>query len=156
MPLVRPNFGDAGIEKQFVPGRYALKVVDAQESDKLDKNGCNALVIKFIVVDSKTAGMNGRKMSKWLPLGGAGAKVLFRFMKCVNSAYNGEPFTTESLIGKTIEADVLLEKNPKDGKDWAKVERVYPYLQPGSVGSTFAANATDEKDIPNFDDFDTN
>lgn len=157
MPLVKPNFKEAGIEKkELVAGRYVVQIVEAAESDKLDKNGNNALVVKMSVINNKVASLNGTKVSRWLPLGGAGAKVLYRFLKCINPAYDGSPFQSESLIGKAIEVDIVMEINPKDGKQWAKVDRVYPYLQPGSVGSTFAANAADEKDVPNFDDFDTN
>lgn len=156
MPLVRPNYKDAGLEKkEITAGRYAVQIVEVSESEKLDKNGNNALVVKMSVIDSKIPEMNGKKISRWLPLGGAGAKVLYRFMKCVNEAYDGGPFLSESLIGKTLEIDVVMETNPKDGKQWAKVDRVYPYLQPGSVGNNFHSNV-DEKDVPDFDDFDKN
>lgn len=156
MPIVRPNFSEVTESVKIVPGRYVLEITDCAESERLDKNGHNAIVVKFKIVMSKDTRVNGYKLSRWLPLGGKGAKVLFGFMQCVNPSYNGESFSTESLIGKIVEGDLVYEVNPKDGKEWVRVERNYPYLQPGSVGSTFGANATDEKDIPNFDDFDTN
>lgn len=154
MPLVKPNYSEAGSTEKLEPGRYNLQVREVAESERTDRNGNNSLVVKFEVVMNKNTKLNGKKVSKWLPLAGAGAKVLFRFMKCVDSNYSGAPFTTESLIGKIIEADLAREINPKDGKEWIKVANVYPYLSAGSVGNTFAQNVTDEKDVPDFDDFD--
>ncbi len=157
MPLVKPNYTDSGMEREpLVPGRYVLRITGAEESEKLDSKGYNALVVKFETIENKNTKLNGKKISRWLPLGGAGAKVLFRFMKCVDVNYSGGAFTTESLIGKVIEGDIILEINPKDGKQWLKVNSVYPYLPVGSVATTFAGNVTDEKDVPSFDDFDTN
>jgi len=158
MPLVRPEYKtNTGtyVKIKLVPGRYVLKVVESKESDKLDKNGNNALVVKFEVVNNRNTGFNGNRISRWFSLGGAGAKALYRFMMAIDPNYAGGPFTTESLVGKLIEADVVLETSPKDGKEWAKLEKVYPYLQPGTVGNTFAANVTAERDVPNFNDFDS-
>jgi hypothetical protein len=153
MALVRPNFTETGTRRETItPGRYVFKVFEASESEKLDKNGHNALVVKLEVVNNKNTFLNGQKVSRWLPLGGKGAAVLYRFVRCINPDYNGAAFTTESLIGKYIEADVAIDKNPADGKEWIKVEKVYPYLKPGSVPTTLAG--TDEKDVPSFDDFD--
>jgi hypothetical protein len=156
MPIVKPNFSEMTDAAKLTPGRYVLEVTEANESEKLDKNGHNALVVKFKVVMNKDTRLNGYKVSRWFPLGGKGAKILYNFVRCINPAYSGDAFATESLIGKIVESDLAMELNPKDGREWIKIDRTYPYLQPGSVGSTFGANATDEKDIPNFDDFDTN
>ena len=154
MPLVRPDYTKMPIDKQgLVAGRYVLRIIEATESSKLDKNGHNALVVKFQVVNNKEPGYNGQKVSRWLTLGGPGSVFLFRFMKCVDSAYAGGPFSTESFVGKTIEADVVIEKNLETGKDWAKVDRMYPYLSPGDVAATLRGNVQEE-DIPDFDDFD--
>lgn len=156
MPLVRPNFNEASMQRELItPGRYILKVTGAEESQKLDSNGNNALVVKFEIIENKNPKLNGKKISRWLPLGGSGARVLFRFMKCIDVNYSGGAFTTESLIGKVIEGDVILEINPKDQKQWPKINSVYPYLPAGTVATTFLGNVTDEKDIPDFEDFDT-
>jgi len=158
MPLVRPDYKTntgTSLKIPLVPGRYVLKVVDANESEKLDKNGNNALVIKFEVTNHKNTGFNGNRVSRWFSLAGVGARALYRFMMALDPNYNGGPFTTESLKGKMIEADIVFETNPKDGKQWAKLEKVYPYLQAGSVKNTFTANVTAERDVPNFNDFDS-
>ncbi len=154
MPIVKPNYGEAKLYERLEPGRYILQVKEVAESDRTDKNGNNSLVVKFEVVMNKNTNWNGKKVSKWLPLAGAGAKVLFRFMKCVDQSYSGGNFSTESLLGKMIEADLTKEINPRDGKEWDKVGNVYPYLPAGTVGSTFAANVASEKDVPDFDSFD--
>lgn len=153
MPIVKPNFSEMTESVKLTKGLYVLEIIECSESEKLDKNGHNALVVKFKVIMNADSRLNGYKVSRWLPLGGKGAKVLYTFMKCINPAYDGSPFSTESLRGKIVEADIVLETNPKDGKEWIKVDRTYPYLQPGSVGLNFLAN---EKDVPDFDGFDTN
>ena len=154
MPLVKPNYSEAGSVERLEPGRYIIQAREVAESDRTDKNGNNSLVVKFEVVMNKNTKLNGKKVSKWLPLAGVGAKVLFRFMKCIDANYSGAPFTTESILGKIIEADLVREINPKDGKEWIKVGNMYPYLPAGSVGITFAQNVADEKDVPDFDSFD--
>lgn len=154
MPLVKPDYTQSGVNERLEPGRYVIQVKEVGESDRTDRNGNNSLVVKFEVVMNKNTKLNGKKVSKWLPLAGAGAKVLFRFMKCVDSAYSGGNFATESLLGKMIEADLVRELNPKDGKEWIKVGNMFPYLPTGTVASTFAANVADEKDVPDFDSFD--
>lgn len=156
MPLVHPDYKSAGLIKDsLTAGRYTVKIVEAKESDRLDKNGYNALVVRFEVCHNKNTFLNGKRVSRWLPLGGPGAKILYRFLKCIDSTYRGGPFTTEAILGKECEVDLVAEVNPKDGKEWMKVDRVYPYLQPGSVADTFKGNVNDEK-VPDFDDFDTN
>ena len=153
MPLVKPNYPN-NVEgpKTLEPGRYTVRVMEAKESDHLDKGGNNALVVKMEVVNSRVQGMNGKRVSKWLPLGGAGSKVLYRFMKCLDSNYRGQAFTTESLIGQMLEVDVVPEVNPKDGKTWIKVDKMFPYLQPGSVAASFAGNV--QETSADFDTFD--
>lgn len=155
MPLVKPDYGPKGvIADRLIPGRYTVRVLDCKESDRLDKNGANALVVKFEVVNHPNHAFNGKKLSRWLPLAGKGAKVLYTFIKAIDPTYSGQAFTTESLIGKVLEADVLLEANPKDGKVWAKIDRVYPYLSSGSVGTSFTANVSQDSPAGSFDDFD--
>lgn len=155
MPLVKPDYGSVGaMRDQLVPGRYQVRVIDVKESDKLDKNGHNAIVVKMEVVNNKNHLLNGKRVSRWLPLGGIGAKVLYRFLKSVDSSYKGGTFTTESLIGKMVEVDLTAGLNPATNKEWIKVDRIYPYLPPNSVADTFLGNVSDEK-VPDFDDFDT-
>jgi len=155
MPLVRPDYKSAGyIKDQLVAGRYTVKIIEAKESDKLDKNGHNALVVKMEVVNNKNHLLNGKRVSRWLPLGGLGAKVLYRFLKSVDNNYKGAEFTTESLLGKLVEVDLTVGINPATNKEWVKVDRIYQYLPANSVADTFLGNVSDEK-VPDFDDFDT-
>ena len=152
MPLVRPNYPKTvETPKALEAGRYTVRIMEAKESEHLDKSGNNALVVKMEVVNS-SQGMNGRRVSKWLPLGGAGSKVLYRFMKCLDMNYKGQSFTTESLIGQVLEVDVVPEVNPKAGKTWMKVDKMFPYLQPNSVAATFAGNVQEAPS--DFDSFD--
>lgn len=155
MPLVKPDYGPRSVPTdRLVPGRYVVRIIDCKESDRLDKNGANALVVKLEVVNHPNRALNGKKLSRWLPLAGKGAKVLYTFIKAVDPTYAGQAFTTESLIGKVIEADVSLETNPKDGKIWARIDKVYPYLSSNSVGTSFTANVTQDSPAGAFDDFD--
>lgn len=153
MPLVKPNYPKNNAQsKQLEPGRYTVRIIEANESERLDSQGNNALVVKMEVVNCKNTAMNGKRVSKWLPLGGLGSKILYRFMKCLDESYAGQAFTTESLVGRQLEVDVVVEVNPKDGKEWSKIERLFPYLQPGSVATTLNGNVTNQAaDFDNFD-----
>jgi hypothetical protein len=156
MPLVKPNFDKQSLAAgQLTPGRYVLKVTEVKESEHLDKNGNNALVVKFETVFCENSHMNGKKVSRWFGLGGPGSKILYYFMRCLNPSYSGEPFESTSLLGKLIEGDVTLETNPKDGKMWARIDKMFPYLPKNSVSATQLTHAL-ETDVPDFDDFDTN
>jgi hypothetical protein len=156
MPIVKPNYDKASTASTYlVPGRYVLKVVEAKESEHLDRNGHNALVIKFETTQNPNPAMNGKKVSRWLALGGPGSKVLYYFMRCIIPTYKGEPFDTSAIVGKHLEADVILETNPKDGKQWAKLDKMYPYIAKNSVDAKSVLHAI-ESDVPDFDDFDTN
>lgn len=152
MALVKPNFEKSGLNRaEVTAGRYLLKVVEIAESEKTDRSGHNALVWKFEIVGNKNVALNGRKISRWLPLGGAGSKVLWKVLKTLNPAYNGQAFSTQDYLNKVLEADVEVDINPKDQKPWPKISRVYPYIQPGSVGSNLAATTADP--VGAFDDF---
>jgi hypothetical protein len=152
MPVVKPNFESAGINRaEITPGRYLLKVVEITESETTDKNGHNALVWKFEVVGNKNTKLNGRRISRWLPLGGAGSKVLWKVLKTINPGYNGQAFVTNDYLNKTLEADVEVDVNPATQKAWPKITRVYPYIPAGSVGSTLAAATADPAGA--YDDF---
>lgn len=152
MPIVKPNFEKNGINKaEVTPGRYTLKVAEITESETTDKNGHNSLVWKFEIVNNKDSRLNGRKISRWLPLGGPGSKVLWKVLKTINPAYAGQEFSTNDYLNKLLEADVDVEVNTNTQKPWPKITRVYPYIQAGSVGSTLAAATADPAGA--FDDF---
>lgn len=144
MPIVKPNFETAGINNtEITAGRYVLRVISIDESSTTDKNGHNALVWKFEVINNKNTKLNGRRVSRWLPLGGAGAKVLWKTLKCLNPAYNGQAFSTSDYMGKVLEADVEMGINPQTQKAWPKITKMYPYIEAGSVGTTLAAATAD-------------
>ena len=144
MPLVKPNFEGVKINRsELTPGRYCLRVISIEESPKTDKTGNNSLVWKFEIVNAKDTGLNGRRISRWLPLGGAGAKILWRTLKCINPAYNGQAFSTTEYIGKILEADIEMGVNPETQKAWPKVTKCYPYIEAGSVGTTLASATAD-------------
>lgn len=151
MPLVKPNFESMPSKPKLIPGRYSVVVREVTESDKLDRNGHNALVVKLSVFNHPT--LNDSRISKWLPLGGPGAKVLFHFLRCIDPNYDGKPFNSADLLNKRLEVDIREDVNPKTNETWLKVDKVFPYLQQGSVGSNFHSNVP-EKDVPSFDDFD--
>jgi len=151
MPIVKPDFSSLDKQKPNVawtPGRYVLRVVDVSESEKLDKNGCNALVFKFEAIAGTNTSVVGKKISKWVSLGGSGSRYLFRLLKTLKPDYDGGAFNTQDLLGKVIEADVIVSGG-RDGKDYPSVERVFEHLKPGSV-----ANGMPKAIADAFDDFD--
>lgn len=150
MPIVKPDF--TGIDKTssmppWTNGRYVFRVVDVAESQKLDRNGNNALVIKF----EATAGTNpacvGKRISKWIALAGPGTRFLFRMLKTLNPEYKGGAFNTTDLLGKMLEGEVVVAPGT-DGKDYPSLERIHQHLAPGSVTNGLP------KVADSFDDFD--
>lgn len=156
MPIVRPDFGSQPMtyeQPNWVPGRYAAKVVEIKESDKTDKNGYNALVFKFEVFKAPTTNpqLTGKRLSRWFPLGGVGAKALWKCLKTLNAEYNGREFDTNHFINRKLEIEVEVAPD-KDGKIWPKISKVYPYLEPNEVASTLKGNVMDVVGL--VDDFD--
>lgn len=154
MPIVRPDFSSGLPQRDTIswqPGRMIAKVIEIKESDKADKNGYNALVFKFEVVKADQVGLVGKRLSRWFPLGGMGAKVLWRCLKTLNPAYDGREFSTEHYLGKKLEIEVEVAPD-KDGKIWPKISKVYPYVEPNSVASTLKGNVMDVVGL--VDDFD--
>lgn len=153
MPIVRPDYGTGPIETRpnWVTGRYAARLVEIKESDKLDRNGFNNLVFKFEVIASVDPTLVGKRLSRWFPLGGQGAKSLWRCLKTLNPGYNGQAFDTNEYLGRTLELDVTVEPD-KSGNLWPRIGRVYPYLAPNEVASTLKGNVMDVVGL--VDDFD--
>lgn len=155
MPIVRPDFGAPSTTQyekpNWVPGRYAAKVVEIKESDKTDKNGYNALVFKFEVVKSPTPTLVGKRLSRWFPLGGVGAKALWRCLKTLKPEYNGREFDTTDFLNRKLEIEVEVAPD-KEGNIWPKISRVYPFFEQNEVASTLKGNVMDVVGL--VDDFD--
>lgn len=156
MPIVRPDFGapSTTFEKpNWTPGRYAAKVIEIKESDKTDRNGYNALVFKFEVIKAPSASptLVGKRLSRWFPLGGTGAKALWRCLKTLNAEYNGREFDTTAFLNRKLEIEVEVAPD-KEGTIWPKITRVYPYFEPNEVASTLKGNVMDVAGL--VDDFD--
>lgn len=156
MPLVKPDFGTAEKTEvfqkpQWTPGRYAAKVIEIKESDKTDRHGYNALVFKFEVFKSPTPTLIGKRLSRWYPLGGMGAKSLWRCLKTLNPEYNGRDFNTDDYIGRKLEIEVDVAPD-KDGNVWPKINKVFPFIEPQSVASNLKGNVMDVVGL--VDDFD--
>lgn len=155
MPIVRPDYGPGPVttKPNWVSGRFAARVVEIKESDKTDKNGYNALVFKFEVFQAPagSADLVGKRLSRWFPLGGIGAKSLWRCLKTLNPEYKGRDFDTVDYIGRSLEIEVETAPD-KDGNVWPKITRVYPYIAPYEVASNLKGNVTDT--IGSLDDFD--
>lgn len=153
MPIVRPDFGDKPTftRPNWSSGRYGARLIEIKESDKTDRNGYNNLVFKFEVIAAADKALLGKRLSRWFPLGGQGAKSLWRCLKTLNPGYGGAEFDTAEFIGRTIEIDVTVEPD-KTGNLWPRVGRVYPYIAPNDVATTLHGNVLDV--VGTIDDFD--
>jgi hypothetical protein len=131
----------------------ALEVTEIKEGASADKQGHNALVFKFKVIKAPNPSLVGKTLTKWFPLGGPGARVLWRCLKTLDASYDGKSFDTNSFIKRKLEADIEL-KAGKDGALWPRIEKVYPYFEANEVASTLSGNMK-ETPAPAFnDDFD--